>query len=41
MYNHGQTGAPNHRFTTSLATYQQFTATMGWDQEGIGFCAPL
>ena len=41
MYNHGQTGAPNHRFTTSLATYQQFTTTMGWDQEGIAFCAPL
>jgi serine protease len=40
MYNHGQTGAPNHRFTTSLATYQQFTTTMGWDQEGIGFCSP-
>ena len=40
MYNHGQTGAPNHRFTTSLATYQQFTTTMGWDPEGIGFCSP-
>ena len=40
MYNHGQTGAPNHRFTTNLATYQQFTTTMGWDQEGIGFCSP-
>jgi len=40
MYNHGQTGAPNHRFTTSFATYQQFTTTMGWDQEGIGFCSP-
>ena len=40
MYNHGQTGAPNHRFTTDLATYEQFTTTMGWDQEGIGFCAP-
>ncbi|HEY8242581.1 MAG TPA: choice-of-anchor D domain-containing protein [Casimicrobiaceae bacterium] len=41
MYNHGQTGAPNHRFTTSFATYQQYTTTLGWDQEGIGFCAPL
>jgi serine protease len=39
MYNHGQTGAPNHRFTTDLATYQLFTTTMGWDQEGIGFCS--
>ena len=25
MYNDGQTGAPNHRFTTDLALYQQFT----------------
>ena len=40
MYNHGQTGAPNHRFTTDFALYQQFTTTLGWDQEGIGFCAP-
>ena len=40
MYNHGQTGAPNHRFTTNFATYQQFTTTLGWDQEGIAFCAP-
>jgi hypothetical protein len=41
MYNAGQTGAPNHRFTTSFATYQQFTTTLGWDPEGIAFCAPL
>jgi len=40
MYNHGQTGAPNHRFTTDFATYQLFTTTMGWDPEGIGFCSP-
>jgi serine protease len=40
MYNDGQTGAPNHRFTTDLATYQQFTTTMGWLPEGIAFCAP-
>jgi len=40
MYNHGQTGAPNHRFTTSFATYQQFTTTLGWDPEGIAFCSP-
>jgi hypothetical protein len=40
MYNHGQTGAPNHRFTTDFATYELFTTTMGWDQEGIAFCAP-
>jgi hypothetical protein len=41
MYNHGQTGAPNHRFTTNFAIYQQFTTQLGWDQEGIAFCAPL
>jgi len=39
MYNNGQTGAPNHRFTTSLAIYNQFTTTMGWAPEGIRFCA--
>jgi mono/diheme cytochrome c family protein len=40
MYNHGQTGAPNHRFTTDLATYQLFTTQQGWDPEGIAFCSP-
>jgi hypothetical protein len=40
MYNDGQTGAPNHRFTTDFATYQQFTTTLGWLPEGIAFCAP-
>ena len=40
MFNDGQTGAPNHRFTTSLATYQDFTTTKGWLGEGIRFCAP-
>jgi len=39
MYNNGMTGAPNHRFTTSLAIYNQFTTTMGWAPEGIRFCA--
>jgi serine protease len=39
MYNNGQTGAPNHRFTTDLATYQQFTSTMNWSAEGVAFCA--
>lgn len=39
-YNDGQTGAPNHRFTADLETYQQFTTTMGWLPEGIVFCAP-
>jgi hypothetical protein len=40
MYNHGQTGAPNHRFTTDAAIYADFVATKGWDAEGIAFCAP-
>ena len=40
MYNDGMTGAPNHRFTTSLAIYNQFTTTMGWTGEGVRFCAP-
>jgi hypothetical protein len=39
-YNDGQTGAPNHRFTTDLALYQQFTTTQGWLPEGVAFCAP-
>jgi len=40
MYNHGQTGAPNHRFTTDAALYADFIANRGWDAEGIAFCAP-
>jgi len=40
MYNNGQTGAPNHRFTTSLAIYQAFTTQQGWAGEGVRFCAP-
>ena len=40
MYNNGQTAAPNHRFTTNFTIYQQFTTTLGWAPEGIGFCAP-
>jgi Repeat of unknown function (DUF5648) len=39
-FNNGQTGAPNHRFTTDLALYQQFTTSLGWSAEGIKFCAP-
>lgn len=30
---------PNHRFTTSVATYNEFVA-LGWDGEGVKFCAP-
>ncbi|MBK6804368.1 MAG: hypothetical protein IPG84_05675 [Betaproteobacteria bacterium] len=40
MYSNGQTGAPNHRFTTSLAVYQDFTTQQGWSGEGVRFCAP-
>jgi hypothetical protein len=40
MYNNGQTGAPNHRFTSDLSTYQAFTTSQNWSPEGIGFCAP-
>jgi hypothetical protein len=40
-FNDGQTGAPNHRFTTDLALYQQFTTTLGWLPEGVRFCASL
>ena len=40
MYNDGQTGAPNHRFTTDFALYQLFTTTQGWLPEGVRFCAP-
>ena len=30
---------PNHRFTTNLATYQDFVSS-GWDGEGVKFCIP-
>ena len=30
---------PNHRFTTSVATYNSLVA-MGWDGEGVNFCVP-
>ena len=40
MFNNGLSGAPNHRFTQSLADYQTFTQTMGWIGEGVRFCAP-
>ena len=40
MYSNGQTGAPNHGFTTSLAVYQDFATQQGWSGEGVRFCAP-
>jgi len=44
MYNNGQGAAPNHRYTTSLATRTTMLAR-GWIPEGYGslgviFCAP-
>lgn len=43
LYNNGQGGAPNHRFTTSEATRQQMLA-QGFIAEGagigVGFCSP-
>ncbi|MBP8139475.1 MAG: hypothetical protein KAX82_01785 [Burkholderiales bacterium] len=39
-YGNGQTGAPNHGFTTSLAVYQDFATQQGWSGEGVRFCAP-
>ena len=41
LYNNGQTGAPNHRFTTSLAIHDDFVQNRGWVSEGVRFCAPL
>ena len=40
LYNNGMTGAPNHRFTTSLAIHDDFVQHRGWTSEGIRFCAP-
>jgi hypothetical protein len=43
LYNDGQGGAPNHRFTTSAAIQAQMTAE-GWIAEGagtgVGWCSP-
>ena len=30
---------PNHRYTTTIATYNAFIA-QGWDGEGVSFCVP-
>jgi len=45
LYNNGQGAAPNHRFTTSLATRAQMIAS-GWIAEGAGLpgvamCSPV
>jgi len=41
VYNDGMTGAPNHRFTTSLAIHDDFVQNRGWTSEGVRFCAPV
>ena len=44
LYNNGQGGAPNHRFTTDASVRQQMI-TAGWTPEGSGvgvtMCSPL
>ncbi len=35
LYNNGQGGAPNHRYTTSVTTFNQMIA-QGWSYEGQG-----
>ena len=41
LYNDGMTGAPNHRYTRSLAIHDDFVQNRGWTSEGVRFCAPL
>jgi hypothetical protein len=45
LYNNGQTGAPNHRYTNDSAVRSQMIAQgfipEGKGPEGVGFCAPL
>jgi len=41
VYNNGMTGAPNHRFTTSLAIHDDFVQNRGWTSVGVRFCAPV
>ena len=40
MFNRGQTGAPNHRFTTDPAIRDQFVNARGFAPEGVAMCAP-
>jgi len=40
LYNNGQTGAPNHRFTTDYATKLAFAPALNWSDEGVRFCTP-
>jgi hypothetical protein len=40
LYNDGHGGAPNHRYTTSVATRASMLAA-GWTNEGVMGCTPL
>lgn len=40
MFNNGQTGAPNHRFTTDPVTWNDFVQNRGFASEGVSMCAP-
>lgn len=39
--NDGRSGAPNHRYPTSLAIDHDFADDRGWAGEGVVFCAPF
>jgi len=40
LYNNGQGGQPNHRYTTSWSVIS-LMQSQGWWIEGVGMCAPL
>jgi len=44
LYNNGQSGAPNHRYTTDPAVRAEMMGKgwipEGFGPEGVGFCAP-
>ena len=45
LYNNGQTGAPNHRYTTDPGVRADMMGRgwipEGYGPEGVGFCAPF
>jgi hypothetical protein len=45
LYNDGQTGAPNHRYTTDRTLRTQLMGQRwtpeGFGPEGVGFCVPI
>jgi len=40
LYNNGQGGQPNHRYTTSWPIIS-LMQSQGWWIEGVGMCTPL